>query len=399
MTAGGDKRNYPGDPSAPTVSMLDAKIHINSTISDAKHGAHHLGLDIKNYFLCTPMAYYQYIRVPQLVIPQEVWNDYQIHIADDGYVYLEVRLGMYGLKEAAIITFNQLVQKLAPSGYEPMAFTPGFWRHCTRKTTCVLSVDDFGVKYYSKLDALHLIGAINNHYKLTIDWSGALYCGLTLDWHYSAGHVDVSMPGYVPRALAKCNHPPPLRPQHAPHKWIEPVYGSKKPQNPAATSKAPSLDKHGIHRVQSISGTFLYYSCGCDPCILPALNEIASEQAARATHTRETTHMLLDYLHTYPNAVLRYYASDMILKITSDAAYLVQPKARSRAAVHYHLGWHNNDRVNGALDILCQTIKKCRLVRRRSRNRWHLYRRQTCLSHPCRHHRTRTPPACYWHAF
>jgi hypothetical protein len=165
------------------------------------------------------------------------------------------------------------------------------------------------------------------------------------------------MPGYVPRALAKFNHPPPLRPQHAPHKWIEPVYGSKKPQNPAATSKAPSLDKNGIHRVQSISGTFLYYGRGCDPCIIPAINEIASEQAAPTTDTCETTHMLLDYLHTYPNAVLRYYASDMILKITSDAAYLIQPKARSRAAVHYHLGWHNSDRVNGDLDVLCQTIK------------------------------------------
>jgi hypothetical protein len=47
----------------------------------------------------------------------------------------------------------------------------------------------------------------------------------------------------------------------------------------------------------------------------------------------------------------------MILKITSNAAYLVQLKAHSQAAVHYHLGWHNNDRVNGALDVLCQTIK------------------------------------------
>jgi hypothetical protein len=47
----------------------------------------------------------------------------------------------------------------------------------------------------------------------------------------------------------------------------------------------------------------------------------------------------------------------MILKITSDAAYLVQPKARSRAAAHYHLGWLHSDRTNGALDILCQTIK------------------------------------------
>ena len=45
------------------------------------------------------------------------------------------------------------------------------------------------------------------------------------------------------------------------------------------------------------------------------------------------------------------------LKITSDAAYLVQPKARSRAAAHYHLGWHNSKRTNGPVDVLCKTIK------------------------------------------
>ena len=47
----------------------------------------------------------------------------------------------------------------------------------------------------------------------------------------------------------------------------------------------------------------------------------------------------------------------MILKTTTDAAYLFQPKARSRAAAHYHLGRTNSDRVNGALDVLCKTIK------------------------------------------
>jgi hypothetical protein len=109
--------------------------------------------------------------------------------------------------------------------------------------------------------------------------------------------------------------------------------------------------------IQAISGTFLYYGRACDPCILPALNEIASEQASPTTDTIDKTTMLMDYLHTYPNAVIRYHASDMILKITSDAAYLVQPKARSRAAVHFHLGWSNSSRTNGAVDVLCKTIK------------------------------------------
>jgi hypothetical protein len=260
--------------------------------------------------------------------------------------------------EAAIIAFNQLIQKLAPAGYKPLPFTPGLWRHTTKPTTFVLCVDDFRVKYFSKPDAQHLIDAITAHYELTIDWSGALYCGLTLDWHYDNGYVDISsMPDYVDRALKKFNHPPPSKKQHAPHKWVEPVYGSRQPQLPAPLSKAPLLDKHGTVRIQSISGTFLYYGRACDPCILPALNELASEQASPTTDTIAKADMLMDYLHMYPNAVIRYHVSDMILKTTSDATYLVQPKARSRAAVHYHLGWNNKDRVNGPVDVLCQTLK------------------------------------------
>jgi hypothetical protein len=359
MTAGGDKLDYPGDASSPTVSMLDAKVHINSTISDAKTGARHLSLDIKNYYLGTPMDYYQYLRVPPSAIPTEVWDDtrYAITIAADGYVYLEIRRGMYGLKESGIIAFNQLVAKLAPYGYEPAPFTPGLWRHSNRRTTFVLCVDDFGVKYFTKQDALHLIHAIKSHYELTIDWAGTLYCGLTLDWHYDKGYVDVSMPDYVASALARFKHPKPTRPQHAPHLWSEPAYGSRKPQRPTLPSTAPPLDKHGTKRIQSVSGTFLYYGRACDPCILPALNELASEQASPTTDTLAKANMLMDYLSTNPNAIIRFYASDMILKITSDAAYLVQPKARSRAAVHYHLGWLNNDRTNGTLDVLCKTIK------------------------------------------
>jgi hypothetical protein len=93
-----------------------------------------------------------------------------------------------------------------------------------------------------------------------------------------------------------------------------------RPQSPTPISTAPLLDKQGNNRIQSISGTFLYYGRACNPCILPDLNEIASEQAKPTTDTIPKTDMLMDYLHTYPNAVIRYHASGMILKITSDAA-------------------------------------------------------------------------------
>jgi hypothetical protein len=191
--------------------MVDSKLHINSTISNAKGGARYLGLDIKNYFLGTALKYFQYMRVLPSSIRQEIWDDprYSIFIAADRYVYLQIRRGMYGLKEvAAIIAFNQLVKKLAPAGYKPTPFTPGLWRHRTKRTTFALCVDNFGVKYFSHADALHLITTLTAHYELTIDWTGSLYsCSLTLPWNCAQGYVDISMPGekYCTRMNTACD--------------------------------------------------------------------------------------------------------------------------------------------------------------------------------------------------
>ena len=71
--------------------------------------------------------------------------------------------------------------------------------------------------------------------------------------------------------------------------------------------------------------------------------------------------MLMDYLHDHPNGILRYHASDMILSLEADAAYLVLPQAKSRAAAWFVLG---NDPtknplqpINSPLHVMCNTIK------------------------------------------
>ena len=161
MTFGGDRLDYPGDPSSPATSMLTTKIHLNSTISDAKNGARYLNLDIKNFFLGSHMDYFQYARVHASLIPTEIFNEYpSLVVEPDGFVYFEARKGIYGLKEASLLAFKQLVTNLKPFGYEPCPFTPGLWHHTTRRTTFTLCVDDFGVKYFSPDDANHLIQAL-----------------------------------------------------------------------------------------------------------------------------------------------------------------------------------------------------------------------------------------------
>ena len=69
---------------------------------------------------------------------------------------------------------------------------------------------------------------------------------------------------------------------------------------------------------------------------------------------------LFDYAATYPDAVLRFYKSDMILNVDSDAAYLVLPNAKSRIAGYYHLSSYNPPHptpLNAPILIICKTIK------------------------------------------
>jgi hypothetical protein len=78
-------------------------------------------------------------------------------------------------------------------------------------------VDDFGVKYVGKEHTEHLIKALQETYEKSIDWSGSLYCGITLEWDYVKRTVDMSMPGYVEAALHRFQHSPPTQPQHSPY--------------------------------------------------------------------------------------------------------------------------------------------------------------------------------------
>ena len=241
-----------------------------------------------------------------------------------------------------------------------MKHTPVVWRHEIRPTTFTPAVDDFGIKYFKKSDADHLLKALGKKYALTIDWTGTSYLGLTIDWHYDEGYVDISMPDYVPKALAKFHQSAPKRPQHGPHFWSSPVYGQKLQY--ATKDLTESLDKKGTQRVQKISGTFLYYGRAVDPTILASLNEISNKQSAPTTLTETACDQLLGYLHEHPDAVIRYYASDMILCLVSYAAYLVLPNARSRCATLFTLTNKPNTyppkpKPNGPLHVMVKTIK------------------------------------------
>ena len=143
------------------------------------------------------------MRIHKKYFTDELRLEYDIDIiADkDGYVYCQIEKGMYSLKEASCVTFENLKANLAPSGYHPVSCTPRLWCHQSKRTTFKLAVDDFGIKYFNMPDLEHVLDALRQSYTISVDKSGSQYCGLAIKWNYDENYVDISMPGYIQKAL------------------------------------------------------------------------------------------------------------------------------------------------------------------------------------------------------
>ena len=141
-------------------------------------------------------------------------------MAHGNYIYIKIKKGMYGLKQAAVLAYECLSKILKKAGYSPIPATLGLWKHSTRKPIFSLCVDDFGVKYYNIDDLKHLQQAIETHYTCKTDMTGRNFLGFTLDWHYDLGFVDISMPEYIKIALKKLQYIMQVFPQYSPHHHI-----------------------------------------------------------------------------------------------------------------------------------------------------------------------------------
>ena len=145
------------------------------------------------------------------------------------------------------------------------------------------------------------------------------------------------MPGYVEQALKKFTHNITgiRKNTDAPH----PYKAAKKVGLPMThpTDDSAKLSPREIKQVQQIVGTFLFYARAVDPTMLTALSTIATEQAQGMQNTKDKAEHFLQYAASHPDATIKFFKSDMILKIHSDASYLSERQGRSRAGGHFYL--------------------------------------------------------------
>ncbi len=89
----------------------------------------------------------------------------------------------------------------------------------------------------------------------------------------------------------------------------------------------------------------LYYGRCVDGRILPATCALASEQASATLSTMARLQRLLGYVAAHPDGRKIFRASDMLLRVLSDASFLSRPNAGSVAGGLSYLGLTDDDEL------------------------------------------------------
>jgi hypothetical protein len=317
-------------------------------------------LDIKNFYLTARLEYFKYMRMPLDLFPVWIQEQYNLQrLAHNGYVHLEMQQAVWGLPQAGILANKHLRWTLAPFGYHEHVKTPGLWYHVLQPISFTLVANDFGVKYVNKADVDHLIDSIKKMYTPTKDWTGALYCGVALNWDYNNRTVDILMPGYIKKKLQEYKHVKLNRIQTCPYTPASKQFGTEA-QRPLPLQDFPLLNKKGFKQVQQIVGSISYHAQAVNMTVLMALSTIAIDQTKATSKTMEKCTQLLDYLAYHAVAKVCFHKSDMVMNIHSDALYLSKGNARSQTCRHCFMGWMPQDDapicINGAFHISTNVI-------------------------------------------
>jgi hypothetical protein len=118
ITIEGDILDNSGDIATSTSHITTFKIIINSTLST--EDAAMMMMDIKNYYLGTPLPRFEYMKMLLSRFPNEIIKKYNLNaLAVDSWVYIEIRKVMYGLKQEGLLAN----QRLQTRGYQHLGVT------------------------------------------------------------------------------------------------------------------------------------------------------------------------------------------------------------------------------------------------------------------------------------
>ena len=278
--------------------------------------------------------------------PDEIIAEYNLEnkVHSNGFVYIEIQKGMYGLPQAGMLANKLLKHRLAQHRYYEVCHTPGYWQHTWQPIDFTLVVDDFGIGYEENEHAppptniaqvlrsslCQLEGHVILQHNLKMGLSTKDMRTIHA-WICPTGCRQISTQDQKSNKTVDAPHPYKATiNQRLP--MTQPIDG--------ATKLAPQAIKH----LQQIVGISLF-SRAVNPTMLTALRLITTEQTQGTQTTKEKAEHFLNYVAMHPNTSFKFYKSDMILKIHSNTSYLSEQQGRSRTGRHIYLG-NRDDTTN-----------------------------------------------------
>ena len=358
-TIGGDRINYPGAVSSATADIFSVKALLHAVVSDRYTkgtDTRFATLDIKDFYLGTPLQRKEYVSIPLKYIPADIISKYCLEpfIHNDSILF-EVSKCMYGLPQAGLLSHNHLIGHLALHGYIQDRDVPCLFTHVSQDLQFTLVVDDFGIKYSNVADVHELVRILEMEWPIKLDLTGSKYLGYRLTWEYDVNRVTLEMPDYLPKVLARFTSGRVLHGADSPALYIPPTRG--KPNmgaTPADTSPAVTAAEKLF--VMEVNGSMLFYARAIDHLMLPACTEISVNQSCPTQATLDACWRVLNYAHTHQSQQLIFQGCDMVLKIKSDASYLSRPKSGSVAGGFHYCGNREDDTICGVLFAMSSSI-------------------------------------------
>ena len=145
----------------------------------------------------------KFLQIKIDTFAEDVIEHYKLckKVNENGFLFICVKGGMYGLPHTGIIAQKLLKECLGKHRYCQSDKTPRFWKYDWRPISFSLIVDDFGANYVSKEPDNHCIKILEEFDAVDKDREDKKYCGISLDFDHSKREVHISMPGYYGEAL------------------------------------------------------------------------------------------------------------------------------------------------------------------------------------------------------
>ena len=203
------------------------------------------------------MASSTYMRLKLRDLPEIMLKQHNLEAkaTKESYVHVEIRY----IPQAGLIAQQLIKQRMNKMCYKQIDITLVFWMHEWCPIYFLLCVNDFGLKYFVKQHADHLMSVLREHFKISRDYKVKCYLGLYIYWDNNNCKLHLSMLACVADALTRFRHKHPCKPHDQPYPHIKPTYDVKSQYAESVDVSSP-LSKEDLKIAQEVTGTFLYYS-------------------------------------------------------------------------------------------------------------------------------------------